>query len=113
MIDEKGNVTEVIIVSAEPPKHFDNAVIDALKEWKFAPDGVKYIGEVEINFSNRGRAATAAGALAAHAPALNGRRRILSKVSASSVDSHLSPLPRRGPCPRRSAPPGLLTDRAK
>ena len=49
-IDEKGNVTDVTILSADPPKHFDRAVIDALKEWKFAPDGVKYIGEVEINF---------------------------------------------------------------
>jgi periplasmic protein TonB len=49
-VDEKGNVTDVIILSADPPRHFDRAVIDALKEWKFAPDGVKYIGEVEINF---------------------------------------------------------------
>jgi periplasmic protein TonB len=49
-VDEKGNVTDVTIVSADPPRHFDRAVIDALKEWKFAPDGVKYIGEVEINF---------------------------------------------------------------
>ncbi len=37
MIDEKGNVTEVIIVSANPPRHFDKAVIDALSEWKFKP----------------------------------------------------------------------------
>jgi periplasmic protein TonB len=51
MIDEKGNVTEVIIVSAEPPKHFDNAVIDALKEWKFTAEGDKYIGEIVVNFS--------------------------------------------------------------
>jgi protein TonB len=51
MIDEKGNVSEVIIVSADPPKHFDRAVIDALKEWKFKAEGEKYVGEVEINFS--------------------------------------------------------------
>ena len=51
MIDEKGDVTEVIIVSAEPPRHFDRAVIDALKEWKFKPEGEKYVGEIEINFS--------------------------------------------------------------
>jgi protein TonB len=51
MIDEKGNVYEVIIVSAEPPKHFDRVVIDALKEWKFKAEGEKYVGEVEINFS--------------------------------------------------------------
>jgi len=50
MIDEKGNVTEVVIVSAVPPRHFDKAVIDALKEWKFRADGQKYVGEIEINF---------------------------------------------------------------
>ncbi len=51
MIDEKGDVTEVIIVSAEPPRHFDKAVIEALKGWKFAAEGEKYIGEVEVTFT--------------------------------------------------------------
>ena len=51
MIDEKGNVTDVIIVSADPPRHFDKAVIDALKEWKFKADGEKYVGEIEVNFT--------------------------------------------------------------
>lgn len=50
MIDEKGNVTEVIIVLAEPPKYFDKTVIDALRLWKFAADGEKYVGEIEVNF---------------------------------------------------------------
>ena len=50
MIDEKGNVTEVKIVSADPPRHFDRAVIDALMNWKFQADGQKYIGEIEVNF---------------------------------------------------------------
>jgi protein TonB len=50
-IDENGNVYEVEIVSAEPPRHFDKAVIDALRDWKFKPDGEKYVAEVEINFS--------------------------------------------------------------
>jgi protein TonB len=50
MIDEKGNVSEVLIVSAEPAKVFDRAVIDALKTWKFSAEGEKYIGEVEISF---------------------------------------------------------------
>jgi protein TonB len=50
MIDEKGNVTDVIIVSSQPPKVFDSAVIDALKEWKFKAEGEKYVGEIEINF---------------------------------------------------------------
>jgi len=53
MIDEKGNVYEVVIVKAEPPRHFDQVVIDALKEWKFHAEGEKYVGEVEINFSLR------------------------------------------------------------
>jgi len=51
MIDEKGNVTEVIIVSATPPRHFDKAVIEALSEWKFKPEGEKYVGEIEIAFT--------------------------------------------------------------
>ncbi len=50
-IDEKGNVTGVTIVSADPPKHFDKAVIDALMEWKFTAEGAKYVGEVEVNFT--------------------------------------------------------------
>ena len=51
MIDEKGNVYEVIIVSAEPPRHFDRAVIEALSTWKFNAEGEKYVGEVEVNFT--------------------------------------------------------------
>jgi protein TonB len=50
-IDEKGNVTSVTIVSADPPKHFDKAVTEALMEWKFTAEGAKYIGEVEVNFT--------------------------------------------------------------
>ncbi len=51
MIDEKGNVYDVIIVKADPPRHFDSAVIDALKGWKFNAEGEKYVGEVQINFA--------------------------------------------------------------
>jgi periplasmic protein TonB len=50
-VDEAGNVTEVVIVSAVPARHFDRAVIDALSTWKFKPEGEKYIAEVELNFS--------------------------------------------------------------
>lgn len=50
-IDEQGNVTEVTIFSAEPTRYFDRAVISALKGWKFAPDGDKYVAEVELNFT--------------------------------------------------------------
>jgi protein TonB len=49
-IDGKGNVTEVKIMSADPPRHFDRAVIDALMNWKFQADGETYIGEIEVNF---------------------------------------------------------------
>ena len=51
MIDESGTVYDVVIVSAEPPDHFDEAVIDALKQWKFQGEGTKYIGEVQISFA--------------------------------------------------------------
>jgi protein TonB len=51
MIDEKGNVTEVIIVSAEPPRVFDRVVRAALETWKFHAEGEKYVGEIEINFT--------------------------------------------------------------
>jgi periplasmic protein TonB len=50
-IDEKGNVTEVTIVSSDPPRVFDRAVMDALKGWKFQGEGEKYVGEIEVNFS--------------------------------------------------------------
>jgi protein TonB len=50
MIDEKGNVTEVLIVSADPPRHFEKAVIDGIKDWKFKADGEKYVAEIEVNF---------------------------------------------------------------
>jgi protein TonB len=50
-IDEKGNVTEVRIVDSNPPRVFDKEVVRALKEWKFAPDGTRYVGEVDINFT--------------------------------------------------------------
>jgi protein TonB len=49
-IDEKGNVTDVQITVSEPPRIFDRAVRSALEKWKFAPDGEKYVGEVEVNF---------------------------------------------------------------
>jgi len=51
LIDEKGNVTEVQIVSADPPRVFDNEVRRALALWKFKAEGDKYVGEIEVNFS--------------------------------------------------------------
>ena len=50
MIDEKGNVTDVIIVTADPPRYFEREVIDKLKLWKFKAEGEKYVGEIEVNF---------------------------------------------------------------
>jgi protein TonB len=50
-IDEKGLVTDVRIVESNPPRVFDREVIRALAQWKFEPDGTKYIGEVDVNFS--------------------------------------------------------------
>ena len=50
-VDEKGNVTEVRIKSAEPPRVFDREVIRTLMQWKFIPDGDKYVAEVEVNFT--------------------------------------------------------------
>ena len=50
-IDEKGNVTEVNIVSSDPPRVFDKAVRARWKDWKFHAEGERYVGEVEINFT--------------------------------------------------------------
>ena len=50
MIDEKGNVTDVVIVSSDPPKVFDRAVIDGVKEWKYSAEGDKYVAEIEVVF---------------------------------------------------------------
>ena len=50
-IDEKGNVTEVTIVSAEPPRHFDVAVRSALMKWRFKAEGEKYVAEIEVVFT--------------------------------------------------------------
>ena len=50
MIDEKGNVTDVVILSSDPPKVFDRTVIDGVKEWKYSAEGDKYIAEIEVVF---------------------------------------------------------------
>ncbi|HTR58239.1 MAG TPA: energy transducer TonB [Casimicrobiaceae bacterium] len=49
-VDEKGNVTDVKIIKAEPPKIFDRAVIGALSQCKFQASGDKWIGEVPLSF---------------------------------------------------------------
>jgi protein TonB len=49
-IDEKGNVTDVKIISSKPPRIFDQAARAALMQWKFQPGPEKFIGELEIEF---------------------------------------------------------------
>jgi protein TonB len=46
-----GSVTEVRIISAQPPRVFDREVIRALSQWKFNPEPVGFIGEYEIVFN--------------------------------------------------------------
>jgi protein TonB len=50
-IDEKGNVSDVQIVTSSPPRVFDRVVRDTLAEWKCAGEGAKYKASVEINFT--------------------------------------------------------------
>ena len=50
-VDEKGLVTEVRIIEADPPRVFDKEVARALAQWKFQPEGEKYIAENDVNFS--------------------------------------------------------------
>ena len=50
LIDEKGNVTDVVILSSDPPRVFDRTVIDGVKEWKYSAEGDKYIAEIEVVF---------------------------------------------------------------
>jgi protein TonB len=50
-IDEKGLVTDVRIVEADPPGVFNKEVIRALSQWKFQAEGEKFVGEVELTFT--------------------------------------------------------------
>ena len=50
-IDEQGNVADVKIASADPPRVFDRAVRDTLSEWKCVGEGQRYQASVEINFT--------------------------------------------------------------
>jgi TonB family protein len=50
-IDEKGNVSDVQIVSSTPPRVFDRVVRDTLSDWKCAGEGATYKASVEINFT--------------------------------------------------------------
>ncbi|MBK7591115.1 MAG: energy transducer TonB [Betaproteobacteria bacterium] len=50
-IDEKGNVIDIKLVTADPPRVFDRVVAAAVKDWKFLAEGEKYVAEVEFNFT--------------------------------------------------------------
>ncbi len=49
-VNEKGLVTDVQIMESNPRRVFDREVIRALSQWKFLPEGDRYIAEIEINF---------------------------------------------------------------
>ena len=51
VVQPNGSVTEVRIISAQPPRVFDREVIRALSQWKFNPEPVGFIGEYEIVFN--------------------------------------------------------------
>jgi protein TonB len=50
VIRPDGTVSEVRIIRARPPRIFDREVIRALSQWRFAPEAVGFIGEVDIDF---------------------------------------------------------------
>lgn len=50
LVRPDGTVSEVRIVSANPRRVFDREVVRALSQWRFSPEPVGFIGEVEIDF---------------------------------------------------------------
>jgi len=49
-VDLDGNVTDVQMLRSEPPGVFDDAVLTAVKQYKFRPDGTTYLADQEIVF---------------------------------------------------------------
>ena len=49
-VDLDGNVTDVEVLLAEPPGVFDDAVLTAVKQYKFKRDGTRYRADQEIVF---------------------------------------------------------------
>jgi periplasmic protein TonB len=49
-IAPNGSVSDVKIVSSSPPRIFDREVIRALSQWKYAPEPVGFLNQVEIDF---------------------------------------------------------------
>ena len=50
LVRPDGSVSDVKIISANPPRVFDREVIRALSQWRFAPEPVGFVGEIEIEF---------------------------------------------------------------
>ena len=50
VIKKKVGSFNVTIVEANPRRVFDREVIRALSQWKFKPEGDRYIAEIEITF---------------------------------------------------------------
>ena len=53
-IDTSGKVTQVDIISATPRKTFDGEVINATKQWKYAPISAPQTNIVQFNFKLEG-----------------------------------------------------------
>jgi protein TonB len=49
-VDLDGNVTDVEVLLAEPPGVFEEAVLTAVKQYKFKRDGTRYQADQEIVF---------------------------------------------------------------
>ena len=49
-VQPNGTVSEVRIISANPPRVFDREVIRALSQWRFGPEPVGFIAEFELEF---------------------------------------------------------------
>ena len=103
MIDEKGNVTDVIITSSDPPRVFDRVVIDGVKEWKYTAEGEKYVAEIEVIFRVEGiaerrtrNARTAALGRPSSAPARARRqssRKAIAAAAQVAAPSATTPVP--------------------
>jgi protein TonB len=49
-VDLEGNVTDVLVLSADPPGVFEESVLTAVRQYKFKKDGTTYQADQEIVF---------------------------------------------------------------
>ncbi|MBC8023115.1 MAG: energy transducer TonB [Burkholderiales bacterium] len=52
-LDADGKVTQVDIVQAEPRRIFDQAVLQALSQWRYSEGRAGRVVEVEVSFANK------------------------------------------------------------